>query len=87
MSGAEHRGSRASGRSRAAGAGGGWVGKVAFKWGLGGTSPVVQGPKLCTSNAGGLGSIPGWGNRPHILQRRSKILRAATNTRCSQINK
>ena len=87
MSGEEHQGSRASGRSRAAGAWGGCVGKVAFKWGLGGTSPVVQGPRLCTSNAGGLGSIPGWGNRPHILQRRSKILRAATNTRCSQINK
>ena len=34
--------------------------KVVFKWDLGGTSLVVQGPRLCTFNAGGLGLIPGW---------------------------
>ena len=31
-----------------------------------GASLVVQWPRLHTSNAGGLGSIPGWGTRfPH----------------------
>ena len=31
-----------------------------------GTFPVVQWLRLCTANAGGAGSIPGWGTRvPH----------------------
>ena len=33
-----------------------------------GTSLVVQWLKLCTPNAGGPGSIPGQGTRPHIKQ-------------------
>ena len=42
-----------------------------------GTSLVVQWLRLCTPNAGGLGSIPG---------QRTKIPHAATKTWCSQIN-
>ena len=35
-----------------------------------GTSPVVQWLRLCTSNAGGVGSIPGQGTKiPHAVQR------------------
>ena len=33
-------------------------------------SLVVQWLRLCTPNAGGLGSIPGWETRPHMLQLR-----------------
>ena len=55
-----------------------------------GTSLVVQRLRLCTPNAGGLGSIPGQGTRSHILQLRVrmpqlKILHAATKTQHSQI--
>ena len=31
-----------------------------------GTSPVAQWLRLCTPNAGGLGSIPGQGTRSHM---------------------
>ena len=44
-----------------------------------GTSLVAQWLRLQASNAGGLGSIPGRGTRSHM--------RAATKTRCNQINK
>ena len=40
--------------------------------------PEVQWLRLQAPNAGGLGSIPGWG---------TKILHAATKTQLSQINK
>ena len=43
------------------------------------------GPVAKTPNAGGLGLIPGQGTRSHILQ--LKILHAATNSCCCQINK
>ena len=43
-----------------------------------GPSLVVQHLRVCASNAGGLGSIPGRGTRPHMLQ-----LRPAT----SKLNK
>ena len=33
-----------------------------------GTSLVAQWLRLCPPNAGGLGSIPGWGTRSHMLQ-------------------
>ena len=34
-----------------------------------GTSPVVQWLRLCASNAGGMGSIPGGGTKiPHAVQ-------------------
>ena len=39
-----------------------------------GTSPVVQGLRLHTRNAGGLGWIPGWGTRSHTLQLRDHML-------------
>ena len=48
------------------------------------TSPVVQGLRLHTPNAGGPGSIPGQETGPHVLQLR--ILHAATTTQCRQIN-
>ena len=41
-----------------------------------GTSPVVQQLRLHAPNAGGPGSIPGWGTRPHMPQ--IKSLRATT---------
>ena len=50
--------------------------------------------KPCCPSAGGQGSIPGQGTRSHmpqlrvcILQRRSKILSAATKTQHRQLNK
>ena len=39
----------------------------------GGTSLVVQWVRLCAPNAGGLGSIPGWGTRSHVPQQRSQV--------------
>ena len=58
------------------------------------TSLVVQWLRLCTSNAGVLGSIPDWGPRSGMLQLKSshatmktKILYAPTKTQHSQINK
>ena len=48
------------------------------------TSLVVQWLRLQAANAGGLGSIPGQETRSHRPQ--LKILRAASKTRCSQIN-
>ena len=53
---------------------------------------MVQWLRLCTLNAGGLGSIPGQGTRSHMPQLKmpqtaTKILHAATKTRHSQINK
>ena len=33
-----------------------------------GTSMVAQWLRLCVANAGGLGSIPDQGTRPHVLQ-------------------
>ena len=59
-----------------------------------GTSLVVQWLRLCTPNAGGLGSIPGGGTRSHMLQlrvhqpqQRMTIPRAVTKTWCNRINK
>ena len=50
-----------------------------------GTSPVVQQLKFCAPNAGGPGSIPGWGTRFHMSQlnvhmMQLKILHATTKT-------
>ena len=44
---------------------------------------MVHWLRLHTPNAGGLGSIPGWGTRSHMPQ--IKILYAATETQQSQI--
>ena len=50
-----------------------------------GTCLVVQWVRICAPNAGGPGSIPGWGTRSHThaatkksVCRKKKILRAAT---------
>ena len=51
--------------------------------GVYGTPLVVQGLRLLTANAGGLGLIPGQGNGSHMLQ---LSLHATTQTWCSQIN-
>ena len=55
---------------------------------------MIQWLRLCASNAGGLGSIPGQGPRSHMLQLRAHLLQwrqkipcAATKTWCSQVNK
>ena len=50
---------------------------------------VVHWLRLHASNAGGPGSIPGWGTRSHILPLRVyelqlKILHAATETRAAK---
>ena len=38
-----------------------------------GTSLVVQWLRFCASNAGGLGSIPGWGSKtPHEAKKKKK---------------
>ena len=57
-----------------------------------GTSLMVQWLRLCSSNGGSLGLIPGQGTRSHMVQLRIcmlqlKILHAATKTWCSQIGK
>ena len=57
-----------------------------------GTSLVVQWLRLLAPNAGGLDSIPGQETTScmpqlNILRAAMKILRAATKTQCSQINK
>ena len=44
-----------------------------------GTSLVVQWLRLCAPNAGGLGSIPGWGTRSHM---QLKIPHATSKTWC-----
>ena len=41
-----------------------------------GTCLVMQWPRLCTSNRGDRGSIPGWGTRLHLLP--TKSLNATT---------
>ena len=73
----------------------GWK-RVRHNWGtftlLLSLSLVVQWLRLCTLNAGVLGSIPGQGTRSYILQLRVyipqlKILHTMTKTRLSQINK
>ena len=51
-----------------------------------GTSLVVQWLRLCTPNAGGLGSIPGWGTSSHMTQQK-KIPHVASKNQHSQINK
>ena len=51
----------------------------------GGTSLVVQWLRFHAPNAGDPGSIPGQGNRSHMLQ--LKILHATTKTCHNQINK
>ena len=53
---------------------------------------VVQWLRLRASDAGGPGSIPGWGTRSNMLQLRVhvlqlQILHAASKTQHSQINK
>ena len=40
----------------------------------------------CTSNAGCLGLILGWGTRSHMLQQRMKVPHATTKIRGSQAN-
>ena len=58
-----------------------------------GTSLVVQWVRLHAPNAGGPGSIPGWGARSHVhaatksSHATTKIPHAKTKTQCSQINK
>ena len=57
-----------------------------------GTSPVVQGGRLHSSNAGGLGFILGQGTRSHRLQLKIKhatkqIPCAAAKTQHNEINK
>ena len=58
-----------------------------------GTFQVVQGLRICNSNAGNLGSIPGQGTRSHILQLRvcmpqlQKIPHAKAKTQHNQLNK
>ena len=54
--------------------------------------PMVQGRRLRTANAGGLGSIPGQGTRSHRLQLKiphaaTQIPCAATKTQHNEINK
>ena len=50
-----------------------------------GTSPVVQGLRRHTRNAGGLGWIPGWGTRSHMLQLRDHMLQLEEKKRfCTQ---
>ena len=67
--------------------------KPDIRLGLGGISLVVQRLKLCATNAGSPGSIPGKGIKPHmqlkITHATTKIedLTAATKTQHSQINK
>ena len=58
------------------------------------TSLVVQCPRLCLPNKGGLDSIPGQGTRSHMLQLRVCMLQkktedpsATTRIQHSQINK
>ena len=55
-----------------------------------GASLVVQGLRLHTPNAGGLGSTPGQGTRSRVPQLKTllqlKIPRAITKTQCRQIN-
>ena len=53
-------------------------------WDDQGTSLVVQWLRLRASSAGGLGSFPNQGTRPHMPQ--LKILHATTKTQSSQIN-
>lgn len=50
-----------------------------------GTSLLVQWPRFCTPNAGGLGSIPGQKTRSYRPQ--LKISHDTTKIRSSQINK
>ena len=50
-----------------------------------GSSLVVWWLRRHAPNAGGLGSILGWGTRSHMPQ--LKILNAANKTWCSQINR
>ena len=51
---------------------------ITYMWNLknktnDGTSLVVQCSRLCASNAGGTGSIPGWGTKiSHAVQRGQK---------------
>ena len=47
-----------------------------------GTFLVIQWLRLCTPNAGGLGSISGQGTRSHVLQWRLKIPCVANKTEC-----
>ena len=56
------------------------------------TSLVVQGLRLCTPSAGGLGLIPDQGARSYmpqlsIFMQQLKSLWITTKTQCSQINK
>ena len=57
-----------------------------------GTLLVAQWLRLCTPNAGGLGSIPSQGSRSHMPQLRVLTLQlniphAITKTRCDQMKK
>ena len=51
------------------------------------TCLVVQWLRRHAPSAGDPGSIPDWGTRSHVLQRRSEIPSAAAKTWHSQINK
>ena len=66
--------------------------KLSFRNGDEETFLVVQWLRLGATNAGGLGSIPGQGNRSHMLQLRFgmpqlKVSYTATGTPHSQIRK
>ena len=67
-----------------------WDRKIQIFKILSGTSLVVRWLRLCAPNAGGPGSIPGLGTRPHVPRLRAhrlqlRELNAATQTWPSQI--
>ena len=55
-----------------------------FEGRLLGTCLVVQWLRLCAPNAGGLGSIPGRGTRPHTLLLRVRVPQLKDPTRCTK---
>ena len=55
-----------------------------FEGRLLGTCLVVQWLRLCAPNAGGLGSIPGRGTRPHTLLLRVRVPQLKDPTRCAK---
>ena len=45
-----------------------------------GDFPAIQWLRLCASNAGGMGSIPGWGTKvPHAVQPAKKLNKTEQN--------
>ena len=55
--------------------------KLTFKHLQSGTSLVAQWLSLNTANAGGRGSIPGWGTRSHMLQQQQRKASASEKTK------